>query len=92
MTNIFHGMHDVEGLGFAQAEHNIDSYIHRSDQYSFFKKGIPVMFFFEGLTANGGLNADYHRASDSIEKIDFDKASRIAKLMFRHVMTAANLP
>lgn len=91
MTNFLHTFHDSEGLGFRSVEHNIESYMHRSDQYSFFKKGIPVMFFFEGLSASGGLNADYHRASDSADKIDADKAARIAKLMFRHVMKAANM-
>ena len=91
MANLFHPMHDVEGLGFKPIAHDIDQYMHRSDQYSFFKHNIPVIFFFEGLTAEGELNPDYHRPSDEVSKIDFDKAARIAKLMFRHVIKAANL-
>jgi hypothetical protein len=92
MTNVFHELHDAEGLGFKALDHNIESYLSRSDQYPFYKRGIPVMFFFEGLTASGGLNADYHRVSDHADKLDYDKGARIARLMFRHVMGAANHP
>jgi hypothetical protein len=92
MQNLLHELHDAEGLGFAKLDHNIESYITRSDQYSFLKKGIPVIFFFEGLSSSGGINPDYHRVSDSADKIDFDKSARIGRLMFRHVMAVANHP
>jgi hypothetical protein len=37
----------------------------RSDQYSFFKRGIPAIQFFSGL------HADYHQATDTADKIDY---------------------
>ena len=48
----------------------------RSDHYSYASKGIPVAFF------TTGLHPDYHRASDSVEKILFPKMARIGQLMY----------
>lgn len=48
----------------------------RSDHYNFARQGIPILFFFNGV------HDDYHRPSDQVEKIDFEKASRIVQLVF----------
>lgn len=48
----------------------------RSDHYSYAAKGIPVAFF------TTGLHPDYHRISDSVEKILFPKMARIGQLMY----------
>lgn len=48
----------------------------RSDHYSYASKGIPVAFF------TTGLHPDYHRISDSVEKIQFPKMARIGQLMY----------
>ena len=48
----------------------------RSDHYSYASKGIPVAFF------TTGLHPDYHRVSDSVEKILFPKMARIGQLMY----------
>lgn len=48
----------------------------RSDHFSFARKGIPVLFFFSGV------HEDYHRPTDSPDKIDVEKESRIVKLLF----------
>lgn len=48
----------------------------RSDHYSYASKGIPVAFF------TTGLHPDYHRTSDSVEKILFPKMARIGQLMY----------
>jgi hypothetical protein len=48
----------------------------RSDHFSYAAKGIPVIFFFTGL------HPDYHQPTDSIEKIRFEKMSRIARLVY----------
>ena len=58
----------------------------RSDHYNFARKGVPVLFFFNGI------HEDYHRASDEVEKIDADKAARIVKLMFYLGVEVANAP
>jgi Zn-dependent M28 family amino/carboxypeptidase len=48
----------------------------RSDHFSYAAKGIPVIFFFTGL------HPDYHQPTDSIEKIRFEKMSRITRLVY----------
>lgn len=48
----------------------------RSDHFNFARKGVPILFFFNGT------HADYHRPSDEASKIDGEKESRIVKLLF----------
>ena len=48
----------------------------RSDHYSYAEKGIPVAFF------TTGLHPDYHRVSDEVAKIRFDKLTRITRLVY----------
>ncbi|MDW8106568.1 MAG: M28 family peptidase [Armatimonadota bacterium] len=48
----------------------------RSDQYSFVSVGIPAVFFFTGL------HADYHQPTDTVEKIDFEKMTQVARTAF----------
>jgi hypothetical protein len=49
----------------------------RSDHYSYAAKGIPIAFF------TTGLHPDYHRVSDTVEKITFPKMARIGQLMYQ---------
>jgi hypothetical protein len=53
-----------------------EQFYFRSDHYNFAKRGVPILFFFNGT------HADYHQPSDSPEKIDAEKESRIVKLIF----------
>lgn len=48
----------------------------RSDHYSYAAKGVPIIFYFTGL------HADYHRPSDTVDKILFDKLRRVAQLAY----------
>ena len=48
----------------------------RSDHFSFARKGVPILFFFNGT------HDDYHGRDDEVDRIDTEKASRIGKLMF----------
>ena len=48
----------------------------RSDHYSYASKGVPIVFYFTGL------HPDYHRPSDTVDKILFDKIQRIAQLAY----------
>lgn len=59
---------------------------YRSDQLSFIMKGIPALFFFTGL------HEDYHRPSDEVSKIDFEKMARIARTVFGLVWELAEAP
>lgn len=46
---------------------------YRSDHYNFAKMGIPIAFF------SDGLHVDYHRITDSPEKIDFTEIQQVSK-------------
>jgi Peptidase family M28 len=48
----------------------------RSDHYNFARKGVPVLFFFNGT------HEDYHGRDDEPDRIDAEKAARIAQLVF----------
>jgi hypothetical protein len=48
----------------------------RSDHYSYASKGIPIAFF------TTGLHPDYHRITDTVDKIIFPKMARIAQLIY----------
>lgn len=56
----------------------------RSDHYSYAAKGIPIAFF------TTGLHPDYHRVTDSVEKIRFPKMARIAQLVYEVGFSIAN--
>ena len=51
-------------------------YYYRSDHYNFAKHGIPSVFFFNGT------HADYHKASDEVDKIEFDALTKRTKYAF----------
>jgi Zn-dependent M28 family amino/carboxypeptidase len=48
----------------------------RSDHYNFARKGVPILFFFNGT------HDDYHGRDDEPDRIDAEKAARIARLVF----------
>ena len=57
----------------------------RSDHYSYAARGVPIIFYFTGL------HPDYHRPSDTVDKIVFDKVRRIAQLAYETGRRVANL-
>ncbi len=59
---------------------------YRSDHYNYARKGIPIVFFFTGL------HRDYHRPSDTVEKIDFHKMTLIARTIFAIGWNITNAP
>ena len=59
---------------------------YRSDHYNFAKNGIPSCFFF------GGFHRDYHKPTDTIEKISFEKIAQISRLVFHAVWKIADAP
>jgi len=56
----------------------------RSDHYSYAAKGVPIVFYFTGL------HPDYHRPTDTVDKIIFDKVQRIAQLAYETGRRIAN--
>jgi hypothetical protein len=63
-----------------------ENFYSRSDHYNFARKGVPVLFFFNGT------HEDYHRPSDSPDKIDGEKEARILQLLFYLGQDIANAP
>jgi Zn-dependent M28 family amino/carboxypeptidase len=53
-----------------------ENFYFRSDHYNFARKGVPILFFFNGT------HPDYHQVSDSPDKIDTEKMVRIARMVF----------
>ena len=58
----------------------------RSDHFNFASKGVPVLFFFNGV------HDDYHQVSDELDKIDTEKMSRILQLLYYLGMDVADAP
>ncbi len=58
---------------------------YRSDHYNFAKKGVPILFYYDGM-----LGADYHQLTDTVDKIQFDVMSRRAQLVFHTGWVIAN--
>lgn len=66
------------------AKDDPNRFYYRSDHYNFAKKGIPAIFFFSGV------HDDYHRTTDTVDKIMFDKMETISKLVFYTTWELAN--
>ena len=58
----------------------------RSDHYNYARKGIPIIFFFDGV------HEDYHRAGDSADKIDYPKMEKITRTIYMTLWEIANRP
>jgi hypothetical protein len=56
----------------------------RSDHYNFAKKGIPSVFLFNGT------HADYHKPTDSADKIEYDALAKRAQFAFVVAWELAN--
>ena len=57
----------------------------RSDHYNFYKKDIPVLFFFTGI------HPDYHTATDDEDKINYDGMMEISKIVEPIIAEFANV-
>jgi hypothetical protein len=65
-------------------ENDPNRFYYRSDHYNFAKHGIPIIFYFNGV------HADYHQPSDSVDKIIFESAEKVARLAFHVTWELAN--
>ncbi|QQS27627.1 MAG: M28 family peptidase [Sphingobacteriales bacterium] len=59
-------------------------FYYRSDHYNFAKNKIPVIFYFNGT------HADYHKPSDTLEKINFNALHKRTLLVFYTAWQLAN--
>jgi len=65
-------------------EDHPDRIYYRSDHWSFAKNDIPVIFYFNGT------HADYHRPSDTPDKIEYDLLENRTRLVFHTAWELAN--
>jgi Zn-dependent M28 family amino/carboxypeptidase len=59
-------------------------FFYRSDHYNYAKKGIPIIFFFDGV------HEDYHRAGDTADKIDYQKMEKVTRTIYMTAWEIAN--
>lgn len=57
---------------------------YRSDHYNFARKGVPIIFYFDGI------HKDYHQPTDTPDKINYDLMEKRARLVFYTAWEIAN--
>ncbi len=65
-------------------ENHPDRIYYRSDHWNFAKNNIPVIFYFNGT------HEDYHRPTDTVDKIAFETLQKRAQLVFYTAWELAN--
>ena len=65
-------------------ENDRNRYYYRSDHYNFAKQNIPVIFYFNGE------HGDYHQASDTPDKIEYELLEKRTRLIFATAWHLAN--
>lgn len=58
---------------------------YRSDHYNFARKGVPVLFFYDGM-----LLGDYHKPTDTVEKITWSLYEKRVRMIFHTAWEIAN--
>ncbi len=61
-----------------------DRLYYRSDHYNFAKNGVPVIFYFDGI------HEDYHKPTDTPDKIDYELLKKRTQLVFATAWELAN--
>ena len=65
-------------------ENDPNRFYYRSDHYNFAKNNIPIIFYFNGT------HADYHKATDTPDKIEYDLLENRTRLVFHTAWEVAN--
>ncbi|MCH9661671.1 MAG: M28 family peptidase [Bacteroidetes bacterium] len=65
-------------------ENDPNRFYYRSDHYNFAKNNIPVIFYFNGV------HEDYHKPTDTPDKIEYELMSKRAQLIFHTAWEVAN--
>jgi len=56
-------------------DNNESNLLRRSDHWPFLQNGVPAVWF------HTGLHPDYHRAGDTPDRIEYEKMTRIVRLV-----------
>ena len=65
-------------------KNDINRFYYRSDHYNFAKHNIPIIFYFNGV------HADYHKPTDTPDKINLELLTKRAQLIFYTAWEIAN--
>jgi len=57
----------------------------RSDHFNYAQKGIPIIFYFDGV------HEDYHQLGDEVSKIDFNKMEKVTRTVYETLWAVSNL-
>ncbi len=68
------------------AKNDPNRFYFRSDHYNFAKHNIPIIFYFNGV------HEDYHKPTDTADKIEYDLMTKRAQLVFYTAWEVANRP
>ena len=66
------------------ADSDPNRFYYRSDHYNFAKNNIPVIFYFNGT------HEDYHKPTDTVDKIEFNIFEKRVRLIFHTAWEIAN--
>jgi len=61
-------------------------FFYRSDHINYARKGIPIIFFFDGV------HEDYHQPGDSPDKIDYQKMEKVTRTIYMMLWEVATRP
>ena len=76
-------------LGFDykyDADNDSERLFYRSDHYNYARKGVPIIFYFDGI------HIDYHGVDDEVDRIDFEKMEKVTRTVFAMMWELANRP
>lgn len=87
-----HNIHEKANTDYVRLEldysfnafNHPEMFFYRSDQYNFARHGIPVIFY------TSGDHEDYHKPTDTIENIEFERIQKVAQLVFYTAWEIAN--
>ncbi|MAT90458.1 MAG: peptidase M28 [Flavobacteriaceae bacterium] len=65
-------------------ENDPNRFYYRSDHYNFAKNNIPIIFYFNGV------HEDYHKPTDTPDKIEYELMAKRARLIFLTAWEVAN--
>jgi Zn-dependent M28 family amino/carboxypeptidase len=66
-------------------ENDPNRFYYRSDHYNFAKNNVPIIFYFNGT------HADYHKPSDTPDKINYQLLENRTRLVFHTAWEVANM-
>lgn len=92
LSNELHEINETANNNFTQLELDYtynalddkNRFYYRSDHYNFAKHNIPIIFYFNGT------HADYHKPTDTPDKINIDLLTKRAQLIFYTAWELAN--